>query len=101
MPWGVIELNDGRKIPEVAFGSAKGRTVDHLVAALDAGFTHLDTAQREYSRNDICKPIYNPFLRIWQRRSCRSSHQGIWCSARESLDHDQVEQRGSSGSRVM
>ena len=54
MPWGMKKLDDGRSMPEIAFGSAtvrhpdaKAKTVDDLVAALDVGFSHLDTAQRK------------------------------------------------------
>ncbi|PPQ95290.1 hypothetical protein CVT26_014864 [Gymnopilus dilepis] len=49
MPFPVLSLNDGNKIPSVAFGSGsvnKGKDIHQYVEqALDAGFTHIDTAQ--------------------------------------------------------
>jgi len=49
--WGLRHLNDGREIPEVAFGSwqAQDRSdipvEDQVSLALDKGFIHIDTAQ--------------------------------------------------------
>ncbi|KAL7410205.1 Aldo/keto reductase [Mrakia frigida] len=49
MPFTTITLNDGRKIPEIAYGSwtlGNGREViDQVEQGLDTGFDHLDTAQ--------------------------------------------------------
>ncbi|KAF8174251.1 Aldo/keto reductase [Pholiota molesta] len=49
MPFADIQLNDGNKIPAIAFGSGsvnKGHDIHHYIEqAIDTGFTHLDTAQ--------------------------------------------------------
>ncbi|PPQ77074.1 hypothetical protein CVT25_014887 [Psilocybe cyanescens] len=49
MPFTDIQLNDGNKIPAIAFGSGsvnKGKDIHHYVSqAIDSGFSHLDTAQ--------------------------------------------------------
>ncbi|KAJ6535125.1 NADP-dependent oxidoreductase domain-containing protein [Mycena capillaripes] len=61
MPFGTLPLNDGKKIPAIAFGTGsiyKGVDVTQYVnQALDAGFWHIDTAQfyqtEEYVGNVI------------------------------------------------
>ncbi|KAJ7304621.1 Aldo/keto reductase [Mycena albidolilacea] len=49
MPFGTFPLNDGRKLPAIAFGTGsiyKHTDVTRYVQqALDAGFSHIDTAQ--------------------------------------------------------
>ncbi|KAI0081542.1 Aldo/keto reductase [Panus rudis PR-1116 ss-1] len=49
MPFGTVELNDGNKLPVIAFGTGskwKGHDVTQYVEqALELGFTHIDTAQ--------------------------------------------------------
>lgn len=48
MPWSTVELKDGRKIPQIAFGSAahsNESTSDIINQAIDVGFDHVDTAQ--------------------------------------------------------
>jgi diketogulonate reductase-like aldo/keto reductase len=48
MPWSTVELKDGRKIPQIAFGSAahsNESTSDIINQAIDVGFDHIDTAQ--------------------------------------------------------
>lgn len=49
MPFGTIELNDGYKIPVIAFGTGtanRGRdATDYVAQALEVGFAHIDTAQ--------------------------------------------------------
>ena len=49
-----ITLNDGQTIPDLAFGSgtrrsegAVAKSTEHLLSALNKGFRHLDTAQRQ------------------------------------------------------
>ncbi|KAJ7080077.1 NADP-dependent oxidoreductase domain-containing protein [Mycena crocata] len=48
MPFGTVTLNDGKKIPAIAFGTGsiyKRTDVTRIVQqALDAGFSHIDTA---------------------------------------------------------
>ncbi|KDR66575.1 hypothetical protein GALMADRAFT_232439 [Galerina marginata CBS 339.88] len=50
MPFGNIKLNDGNKVPAIAFGtgSALNNTdvTNSIIQALKTGFSHLDTAQR-------------------------------------------------------
>ncbi|KAJ7193775.1 NADP-dependent oxidoreductase domain-containing protein [Mycena pura] len=61
MPFGTLPLNDGKKIPAIAFGTGsiyKHTDVTRYVQqALDAGFEHIDTAQvydtEEYVGNVI------------------------------------------------
>ncbi|KAJ7193777.1 NADP-dependent oxidoreductase domain-containing protein [Mycena pura] len=61
MPFGTLPLNDGKKIPAIAFGTGsiyKHMDVTRYVQqALDAGFEHIDTAQaydtEEYVGNVI------------------------------------------------
>ncbi|KAJ7268170.1 NADP-dependent oxidoreductase domain-containing protein [Mycena haematopus] len=49
MPFGTFTLNDGRKIPAIAFGTGSiYKMVDvtqYVEQAIDVGFSHLDTAQ--------------------------------------------------------
>lgn len=50
MPFHEIKLNDGRKIPEIGFGSwkiPKDVCVGQVDQAIDVGFDHIDTAQGE------------------------------------------------------
>ncbi|KAJ7256805.1 Aldo/keto reductase [Mycena haematopus] len=52
MPFGTANLNDGNKIPTIAFGTGsvmKGKDVTHFCQqAIETGFSHLDTAQAAY-----------------------------------------------------
>ena len=48
MPFEHIELNDGSKIPSIAYGSSGiplDQTPDQIDMAIDVGFEHIDTAQ--------------------------------------------------------
>ncbi|KZP33835.1 Aldo/keto reductase [Athelia psychrophila] len=49
MPWDTIKLNDGNKVPSIAFGTWKRgngqESVDLVDLALSTGFDHIDTAQ--------------------------------------------------------
>lgn len=51
MPFGTITLNDGNKLPTIAYGSGsvnKGTDMSALVElALETGFSHIDTAAGE------------------------------------------------------
>ncbi|WWC64348.1 uncharacterized protein I303_106958 [Kwoniella dejecticola CBS 10117] len=59
MPWETIELNDGTKIPGIAFGTAgrAGHIVESVSLALGAGFTSIDTAQNYGSEGAVGKAI--------------------------------------------
>ncbi|KDR66561.1 hypothetical protein GALMADRAFT_1145560 [Galerina marginata CBS 339.88] len=50
MPFGNVKLNDGNKIPAIAFGTgsalSKTDVTNSIIQALKTGFSHLDTAQR-------------------------------------------------------
>lgn len=48
MPWTGVKLNSGDFLPEIGFGTwkiPKSDTIKQLTQAVDAGFTHIDTAQ--------------------------------------------------------
>ncbi|KAG6816538.1 hypothetical protein H0H87_005315 [Tephrocybe sp. NHM501043] len=49
MPFQNVKLNDGNEIPAIAFGSGSALygkdAADYVVQAIEAGFSHLDTAQ--------------------------------------------------------
>ncbi|KAJ7585683.1 Aldo/keto reductase [Mycena floridula] len=49
MPWDTVTLNDGRKMPTIAFGTWKmgngDGTVHQVDQAISVGFSHVDTAQ--------------------------------------------------------
>ncbi|KAJ6504600.1 NADP-dependent oxidoreductase domain-containing protein [Mycena vitilis] len=51
MPFGTVNLNDGNKIPAIAFGTGtalKGKDVTYFCQqAIESGFAHIDTAQGE------------------------------------------------------
>ncbi|TFK70964.1 Aldo/keto reductase [Pluteus cervinus] len=57
MPFEKIPLNDGNEIPAIAFGSGskwKGKdVVDAVGQAIEAGFSHLDTAQYYKNEDDV------------------------------------------------
>ncbi|KAF9046129.1 NADP-dependent oxidoreductase domain-containing protein [Panaeolus papilionaceus] len=61
MPFPDITLNDGRKIPSIAFGTGsvnKGRDIHRYVEkAIETGFDHLDTAQFYRNEESIAKAI--------------------------------------------
>lgn len=61
MPIGHTKLNDGRAIPNLAFGSGsvfRDKDVYNTVtAALDAGFRHVDTAQAYHNEDSVGKAI--------------------------------------------
>ncbi|KAF9564165.1 Aldo/keto reductase, partial [Agrocybe pediades] len=61
MPFPEIELNDGHKIPSIAFGSGsvnKGKDIHRYIEqAIDTGFSHLDTAQYYANEPSVGKAI--------------------------------------------
>jgi len=66
MPFGTVPLNDGKKIPAIAFGTGsiyKRTDVTELVhQALDAGFWHIDTAQGYETEVYVGKVIHESGL---------------------------------------
>ncbi|WRT63344.1 uncharacterized protein IL334_000249 [Kwoniella shivajii] len=58
MPFGDIQLNDGRKIPAIGFGSwkiPKDVCTGQVDQAIDVGFDHLDTAQVYRNEEEVGK----------------------------------------------
>ncbi|KAJ7453532.1 Aldo/keto reductase [Mycena galericulata] len=62
MPFGTVTLNDGKKIPTIAFGTGsiyKRTDVSQMVhQALEAGFWHLDTAAFYQTEEYVGKVIH-------------------------------------------
>ncbi|KAJ3563985.1 hypothetical protein NP233_g8589 [Leucocoprinus birnbaumii] len=61
MPWETIELNDGNKIPTIAFGTwtlGNGQgPIDQVEQAISVGFSHVDTAQSYRNEEEAGKAI--------------------------------------------
>ncbi|OWT40271.1 oxidoreductase [Cryptococcus neoformans Bt1] len=60
MPFGEITLNDGHRIPAIAFGSwkiPKEVTAYQVGQAVDVGFDHIDTAQVYYNEEEVGQAI--------------------------------------------
>ncbi|KAF6747855.1 2,5-diketo-D-gluconic acid reductase [Ephemerocybe angulata] len=61
MPFEDIKLNDGSKIPSIAFGSGsvnKGKDIHaYIEQAIDVGFSHLDTAQWYKNEESVGRAI--------------------------------------------
>ncbi|KAF7314625.1 Aldo-keto reductase [Mycena kentingensis (nom. inval.)] len=66
MPFGTAKLNDGNEIPVIAFGTGsvnKGHDVSGIATlAIEAGFSHLDTAQSYRTEGTLGKAIYESAL---------------------------------------
>lgn len=121
MPWKTLTLNDGTKIPQIAFGSAGHSlqdTPDVIDTAIDVGFSHIDTAQS--ASPFLCSPC--SFSSSWtlkaegskaeavvvaemgwertdssvsQRSRSRKGDQAIRPPALRTLPHYQVERMGT------
>lgn len=56
-----ITLNDGNKIPAVGFGvftiPNDGPTYDAVLAALKAGYRHIDTAAAYFNESDVGRAV--------------------------------------------
>ncbi|GKT97492.1 2,5-diketo-D-gluconic acid reductase A [Colletotrichum tofieldiae] len=48
-----VRLNDGNEIPQIALGPNGQETEDAVIAALDAGYRHIDSAAR-YANEEAC-----------------------------------------------
>ncbi|KAF5354178.1 hypothetical protein D9756_007083 [Leucocoprinus leucothites] len=61
MPWETIELNDGNKIPSIAFGTwtlGNGQApIDQVEQAISVGFSHVDTAQSYRNEEEAGKAV--------------------------------------------
>ncbi|KAJ3500656.1 hypothetical protein NMY22_g19189 [Coprinellus aureogranulatus] len=66
MPFQDITLNDGKKIPSIAFGSGsvnKGKDIhQYIEQAIEAGFSHLDTAQWYNNEESVGQAVRNSGL---------------------------------------
>lgn len=58
MPWAQITLNDGRKLPEIGFGTwtagSGDQVVDQVEQAIETGFEHIGTAAPALPRRLRC-----------------------------------------------
>jgi predicted aldo/keto reductase-like oxidoreductase len=67
-----IDLNDGHEIPQIALGVYKApngqETEDAIIAALDAGYRHIDSAAR-YMNEEACGRLVVPLYTCWRREN--------------------------------
>jgi len=68
-----IDLNDGHEIPQIALGVYKApngqETEDAIIAALDAGYRHIDSAAR-YMNEEACgRLVDHLFTCLWKKSS--------------------------------
>ncbi|RDA92758.1 hypothetical protein CP533_1414 [Ophiocordyceps camponoti-saundersi (nom. inval.)] len=81
-----IKLNDGNVIPQVALGVYKApngqETEDAVIAALDAGYRHIDSAAR-YANEEACGRA----IKRWLERTGTPRHEVYVCSKLWDLDH--------------
>ncbi|KAK4701274.1 hypothetical protein P7C70_g4962, partial [Phenoliferia sp. Uapishka_3] len=79
MPWGTVTLNDGRKLPEIGWGSWKTGSgavvVNQVEQAIETGFSHIDTAQMYGNEAEVGKGI---------RESGLESGKEIWLTTKWS-----------------
>ncbi|KAJ7256786.1 Aldo/keto reductase [Mycena haematopus] len=90
MPFGTANLNDGNKIPTIAFGTGtamKGKDVTHFCQqAIDTGFSHLDTAQAYSTEETVGRAIQESGLPRSDLYITSKYHHGeIQLSVRASL----------------
>ncbi|KAI8994197.1 Aldo/keto reductase [Trametes punicea] len=66
MPFGTVKLNDGNEMPVIAFGTGskwKGQDVtDYVLQAIEAGFSHIDTAQWYKTEDSVGRAIHESAL---------------------------------------
>ncbi|KAJ7913492.1 Aldo/keto reductase [Mycena leptocephala] len=90
MPFGTVSLNDGNKIPAIAFGTGtalKGKDVTHFCQlAIETGFSHLDTAQAYSTEETVGRAILESGLpRSDLYITSKYQHGEIQMSVRASL----------------
>ncbi|KAF7364888.1 Aldo/keto reductase [Mycena venus] len=90
MPFGTVTLNDGNKIPAIAFGTGtalKGKDVTHVCQlAIDSGFSHIDTAQAYFTEETVGRAIRESGLpRSDLYITSKYQHGEIQMSVRASL----------------
>ncbi|KAL0243704.1 hypothetical protein I308_105675 [Cryptococcus tetragattii IND107] len=93
MPFGEITLNDGRKIPAIAFGTwkiPKEKTPSQVGQAIDVGFDHIDTAQIYHNEGEVGQAIKESGLsrnELWVTTKWSGvEEKGARQSIKESLD---------------
>ncbi|KIR62580.1 oxidoreductase [Cryptococcus bacillisporus CA1873] len=93
MPFGEITLNDGRKIPAIAFGTwkiPKENTPSQVGQAIDVGFDHIDTAQIYHNEEEVGQAIKESGLsrnELWVTTKWSGvEEKGARQSIKESLD---------------
>ncbi|KAJ7758095.1 NADP-dependent oxidoreductase domain-containing protein [Mycena maculata] len=91
MPFGTVTLNDGTEMPTIAFGTGTAlfrRDVTQFVQqAIDAGFSHIDTAQMYLTEETVGKAIQESGLpRSDLYVTSKYASGEIQSSVRESLD---------------
>jgi hypothetical protein len=90
MPFQEITLNDGRKIPQIGFGSwkiPKDVCAGQVDQAIDIGFDHIDTAQGEWSGQVSALDVLLMINSLLQRGGSRTSSQGIRPCPKRVLAH--------------
>ncbi|KAJ7625254.1 NADP-dependent oxidoreductase domain-containing protein [Mycena polygramma] len=90
MPFGTVNLNDGNKIPAIAFGTGtalKGKDVTYFCQqAIDSGFSHIDTAQAYGTEETVGQAIKDSGLpRSDLYITSKYQHGEIQMSVRASL----------------
>lgn len=81
LPNPMIELNDGNKVPQVALGVYKApngqETEAAIIAALDAGYRHIDSAAR-YANEEACGRA----LRKWLAENPQYTREDIFVTTK-------------------
>lgn len=95
MPFGEITLNDGHRIPAIAFGTwkiPKEVTPFQVGQAIDVGFDHIDTAQgRSSDRSFLHSLTLTNEDSLSQRGGSRPGYQGERFVAQPALGYNQME----------
>ncbi|KAF5347718.1 hypothetical protein D9756_010309 [Leucocoprinus leucothites] len=82
MPWEDVVLNDGNKIPSIAFGTSSAghgqQAIDQIEQAISLGFSHVDTAQWYRTEVEVGKAF----------RECGLAREEIYITTKYSGLHD-------------
>jgi len=94
MPFHEITLNDGRKVPQIGFGSwkiPKDVCAGQVDQAIDVGFDHIDTAQGTPFPSSLTHIMPTPLIiSLPQRRRSRTGFERVWSSSKRVLAHYQM-----------
>ncbi|KAI1339196.1 aldo/keto reductase [Xylariaceae sp. FL0016] len=81
-----VQLNDGNEIPQIALGVYKApngqETEDAVIAALDAGYRHIDSAAR-YANEEACGRA----LKTWLKKTGVPRHEVFITTKLWDADH--------------